>query len=545
MSVRAKFAIMFLAIISLSIIGALSMYFFMNSQNQYSSAINMAGRQRALSQQMMKAQMLGLATGNDAHLIEANNAKELFEVTIDSFFNGNQELGIEQITDEAVYEQVQQLEKAWQDYINELNLINSTNYQSQSTLLNEKNIAVFKEADKLTGMMENLAHEKSYIPMIMMVVSVCLTLIIGLTYWILVDRKIVKPIVVLSTKLQLVAEGDLTQTVEINSKDEIGSLGIAFQMMMVKLKELISETRLTSEQLASASQEVSASVDENTKAAEQIAFSAQEVAQAADQQLLKVSQVNDLVLDLEEQVKQAEQSLEKVQTVTDEGNQAAGEGEAYVNNTVSQIEHVAQVVTHAAGTIKQLGEESKKVGDIVAAISDIADQTNLLALNAAIEAARAGEQGRGFAVVAEEVRKLAEQSSNSTEEIRRIIYSIQQQIKHAIEAMVEGNAEVTKGLAQVQETGSVFKNITRIVNNISLETEKVVAVINKVVAANQTVVQNARDMASITEGTVANSQEVAAASEEQIASMEEITSSTTMLAEMATKLDHMISKFKV
>ena len=121
---------------------------------------------------------------------------------------------------------------------------------------------------------------------------------------------------------------------------------------------------------------------------------------------------------------------------------AAQKGEALMNEAMAKMAGIEQSVLHSAEVVEKLGESSKQIGEIVDTISGIADQTNLLALNAAIEAARAGETGRGFAVVAEEVRKLAEQSREASEQIKERIAGVQRDTAEAVAAMQSGTSEV-------------------------------------------------------------------------------------------------------
>lgn len=123
------------------------------------------------------------------------------------------------------------------------------------------------------------------------------------------------------------------------------------------------------------------------------------------------------------------------------------------------MKDIAEVVSSSAKSVEQLGNASKEIGEIIQVIEEIADQTNLLALNAAIEAARAGEQGRGFAVVADEVRKLAERTTEATTQIANMIKDIQSQTGEAVHAMEKGNSEVELGIAMADDAGLSLKQI--------------------------------------------------------------------------------------
>jgi methyl-accepting chemotaxis protein len=197
--------------------------------------------------------------------------------------------------------------------------------------------------------------------------------------------------------------------------------------------------------------------------------------------------------------------------------------EAIVNIT-GQMNALRDNIQRMALEVGELGTLSKQIGNIAGMIEDIAEQTNLLALNAAIEAARAGEHGRGFAVVAEEVRKLAEQSSEATTEIGTLITQIQSRISSAVADMSQGSNQADQAIAQVHESSDLLNSILGVVEEI---------------------------MTQITEFSGALKQlnvgghKVAGATEQQAAAIEEVAGSAQELTEISSKLRMIVDRFKL
>ncbi|WP_395940610.1 methyl-accepting chemotaxis protein [Bacillus sp. HMF5848] len=271
----------------------------------------------------------------------------------------------------------------------------------------------------------------------------------------------------------------------------------------------------------------------------------EEVATGSEQQVLSVSKVNSIALEISSGMGKVASTIHSVALLAGNTNEKATSGNQVVTQTIEQMNTTQAQVTDTAKVVNQLGIKSKEIGQIVELITQIANQTNLLALNAAIEASRAGEHGKGFAVVADEVRKLAEQSGSAAEDIQKLVSQIQNEANNAIEEMNKGSASVSESIQMVHKSGFAFKEIVDMVMEISSQTQDVSAVIKEVHVGSKEMVEKMEEVGSISQQTAENSQSVAAASEEQSASMQEVTSSASSLSYMAEELQTLVSRFKI
>ncbi|MFP3388866.1 methyl-accepting chemotaxis protein [Brevibacillus sp. SIMBA_040] len=362
----------------------------------------------------------------------------------------------------------------------------------------------------------------------------------------IIAQQITRPIVEVAQVANRISEGELTvQPLQIRTKDEVGALSQSVNTMVENLRTIIQQVNATASDLASSAEQLSVNAEHTSKATEQIATTIQEVAYGAEKQ---VKSVENSVAAMQEVSGGAKQVSTNAQYATEsavEASQIAIEGNQALQVVVSQMHSIDDTVTNIAEIVKRLGNSSQEIGQIVQVITAIAEQTNLLALNAAIEAARAGEQGRGFAVVADEVRKLAEQSAQSAQQIEKLISAIQLESNQAVLSMEKGTKEVALGLEVVNNAGKSFEQIQDAVSQVASQIQEVKTYSVQMSAGTEQVVELVSIIEEVAENSADGTQNVSAATEEQLAAMEEVTSSAGNLARIAEELQSHVSRFKL
>ena len=374
------------------------------------------------------------------------------------------------------------------------------------------------------------------------VVSLLLSTALGL----LLARAIAGPLADMVAAVGEIAGGDLRDRQQSPvSRDELGQLAAAITRMRTEIRHLLVKASQSSELVAVAAEELTASSEQSAQAANQIASVITGVAKGAGRQLKAVDDTAAVVGRMSAGIRQIAVNANAVAGTSDLSAAAAQDGSKAVEKAISQMEHIEKTVSRSALVVAKLGERSREIGQIVATISGIADQTNLLALNAAIEAARAGEQGRGFAVVAEEVRKLAEESQSAAKQIALLIGEIQQDTGSAVAAINDGTKEVQVGTAVVKDAGQAFEQVFDSLSEVTGQVKDISAAIQQMADGSRQIVAAVKDIDAIGKEAAGQSQSVSAATEEQAATLEEIAASSQALAKAAEELAAVVGKFKV
>ncbi len=355
-----------------------------------------------------------------------------------------------------------------------------------------------------------------------------------------------KRIIAVDQQVQELAQGNLSlPDIERMHNDEIGTLSKNVNIMSNRLREMIGKISDTSTQVAATSEQLTASAEETSKATVQITESIQSVAAGSDNQAETALKARQAASDVIKHMNLIVTSVEAVAQSTTTTNTKSTSGQKVIEQTISQMKVIDQKTDEISHGVHSLGNKSNEIGSIVSMITAVADQTNLLALNAAIEAARAGEHGRGFAVVANEVRKLAEQSSQSANQINQLIIDIQQDIKQSLLSMEAGKEAVQDGISLVDLAGNEFGDISTSINHVTLQIEDVSRAVEQITDGTKVLAESIESTSAIANQSSDHSQNVAASAEEQNATMQEIAAASSVLSSMAEKLQDSVKQFKL
>ena len=335
-------------------------------------------------------------------------------------------------------------------------------------------------------------------------------------YWVM-NAVLVTKLKRISQVASAIANRDLSFTCAMESHDTLGEIIKSFNDMAAALRELISSTS-----------QLSSEVRIDTTA---ISVQSNQIHSRVDQMNNRAGEIAEAISHLEQAIVDISMRTQVASGQANEAKRTALEGVGVAQESLAGMERIHVTVNNATTSVEKLGRSSQEVGTIVAVIKEIADQTNLLALNAAIEAARAGEQGRGFAVVADEVRKLAEKTTQATAEISKMIQNIQNETRHAVDAIGQGMAEASAGVGHAREAGAALETIAGSVAEVTTQVGEITSA-----AASQ---RQAADQVR------ASIQAIEQLNSATLSDTEKGVSLTMALAGRANSLDEAVKSFKL
>lgn len=374
---------------------------------------------------------------------------------------------------------------------------------------------------------------------------IILTIVIAASLAIMLAKGISKPIEKVSEAMNQIAQGDLTIAVNEKGKDEIAQMSGKINRTLTGLKESIKGVKDTSNEVGTSAVTLASTSRQMTNVANEVASAIQEVAKGASEQASEISDVVNLLNDFTAQLTLVEDKLINVNNKANDTQARAINGKEQIDSLVNSIKEIKTSFEVVVNKVTGLSGTVSKIGNITDVITGVSEQTNLLALNAAIEAARAGEQGKGFAVVADEIRKLAEESKNSSEEILSLVKSISKETEDVIDTTANVKELISHQEGIASETIMSFEDIINSVVEIAPLMQETNVSLKSVDASKTAVINKVQNVSAVAEEVSASSEQISASSEEMLSSCEEVSEFATKVDEAAQNLRNRVGMFKV
>lgn len=376
------------------------------------------------------------------------------------------------------------------------------------------------------------------------VVALTIGLILG---W-LFSKGFTSNIEKLTDSAESISRGDLTRDVSIRPSripDETHELANLINLMLHSLRELVQHIKRTSGQLTESAREINSTALEINASTEEVAQAIEQISRGAGSQIELVEKGSKAIREMAISIELVASRARETAKAARETSLTAQHGGALANDSLERMKDFFEKQEQIGQQFSTFNSKLQKVGKVADCIGGIARQTNLLALNASIEAARAGEFGKGFAVVAEEVRKLADGSSQSAADINDMIEDLREESRHVHEIIVESSRSIKEGKKNIDITASAFQEILKTVLDTERKATSIADLSMMQKDGSAKMVAAVDEIAKLADDNAASTEQVSAATEEQLAAMQDMALATKELAQLAEELMTVVERFQV